>query len=147
MRYAIFMRHFLSFIFLVTFVMTFSQNALNGHSWQYFNHDSTYFEMTFSGKYVYLYADSGSVFRHKWSGDHATLTFNKSKWQLIKSNDTSVFIRTDSGHLLTLYKADFLKTELISFYGWGSATHRNGNGYMIFWRDATERKRILKSRH
>ncbi len=93
-----------------------------------------------------MYTDSGDVVRYNSKIKDNKLFFNKGEWVIQQSDSSSLYITTDSRDTIRLYKLESLGRELIQFYDWANAKHRNGNGYMMLWRDATDRKmRLLQT--
>jgi len=87
-----------------------------------------------------MYVDSGGVDRYRSRVKNKTLAFNNEHWVIQQSDSVSINIVTDNKDTLKLYRLPSLGNELIGFYEWANNKHRNGNGYMILWRDAGERK-------
>lgn len=140
------MRVQFTFIFFLFSILAKAQESVFLNSWQYMDNDGNYHELTISKKNVYMYIDSGDVVRYNSKIRGLKLSFNKTTWVIQKSESSPLAIITDSGDTIKLYKLESLKSELIRFYDWANAKHRNGNGYMILWRDATDRKmRLLQT--
>lgn len=93
-----------------------------------------------------MYVDSGGVDLYKSKVRYSKLSFNKENWVAYKSDSISISITTDNGDSIKLFRLENLEKELIGFYDWANHKHRNGNGYMILWRDASERKMMLLQR-
>jgi len=137
------MRQILTPLLLILFTKTWAQENTFIESWQYFDIDSTYHELTVTPKFLFLYSDSGQVDRYKIKLTPSKLIFDKQVWVLQKADTSCITILTNQKEKIILYKLSSLKAELIDFYDWVNEKHRNGNGLMILWRDASERKRLL----
>ena len=140
------MRVQFTFICFFFSILANAQESVFLNNWQYIDNDGNYHELTISKKNVYMYIDSGSVVRYKSKIRGLKLSFNKANWVIQKSDSSSLSVTTDSGDTISLYKLKSLKSELIDFYDWANAKQRNGNGYMMLWQDATDRKmRLLQT--
>lgn len=109
----------------------------------YIDNDAIYNELTISKKHVYIYTDSGIIKRFRATVKDSKLKFNNNSWTIINSDSSSLSVITHNNDTIRLYKETSIENELIHFYDWANVKHRNGNGYMILWRKATNRKMRL----
>lgn len=130
----------ISIIFLFLFGLTWGQNTGDYRSWQFFDKDSIYYELTISQKSLYIYSDSSTVDRLKIKRKHSQIKYGNQTWFLDIRNDSTITITTTDKLKMKLYQANSIDNSLVRFYDWYHADNRNGNGVMIFYRSATERK-------
>jgi hypothetical protein len=130
-------------IFLLFSILATAQENVFLNSWQYIDKNGDYHELTISKKKIYMYTDSGGVERYNSKVRYSKISFNKENWIIQNSDSLSISVTVDKGDTIKLYKLESLGNELIDFYEWANAKYRNGNGYMILWREATERKMAL----
>lgn len=134
--------HFILFFLLISRFGN-AQESVFYNSWQYFDKDGNYNELTVSKKHVYRYWDSSGVTRYTSKLKGNKLLFDKEEWTLRKSDSLSITVTAREGDTIILYKLQSLGDELIDYYDWENEKYRNGNGYMILLRHAEERKTSL----
>ncbi|MFN8309824.1 MAG: hypothetical protein U0T73_07670 [Chitinophagales bacterium] len=117
-----------------------AQPVFSGHHFQFFDWQQIYHEVSFSGKYAYIYSDSGAVDRYPTRIGKHQICFNKNIWNTISSNDSIILVRTEQNDTIKLYRNDEIGDELISYYDWANARYHNGNGLMILWAMAAARR-------
>lgn len=143
------MNHFLSMkktiilaaIITTTFYNSIAQKNSFMGNWQYLDNDSTYNELTISGKYLYRYSDSSEPVRIKIKLTKNTISFKGKIWTIKHIYKGKVEIYCKQG-TINLYRLPDNDNAVEDFYDWYSEPH-NGNGVMIYWQEAADRKASL----
>jgi len=131
------------FSLLLSTLNAYAQRNLLLGSWNYFDNNNIYNEITISEHYIYTYADSGDVERQKIKLTKNSLSFGQENWALRKSEKGTIEVQSNKNGKIKLFQMLDFDNELVDFYDWSHAKHHNGNGTIMYWQDATERKDLL----
>jgi hypothetical protein len=107
---------FVIFSLLLSTSNALAQKSLFLGSWNYFDNDNTYNEITISDHYIYRYSDSGGVERLKIKLTKTSLSFGKEIWVFKKGEKGKIEIQSNKIGKLRLFKLFNFGDELIYRY-------------------------------